>query len=45
MTAGTFPSDAETVRMDDEVLADVLGRTSMDRAVVPTEGIPLDRDL
>jgi 3-methyl-2-oxobutanoate hydroxymethyltransferase len=43
--AGTFPSDAETVRMDDTVLADVLGRTSMDRAEPILEGIPLDRDL
>ena len=43
--AGTFPSDAETVRMDDTVLADVLGRTSMDRAEPFAEGIPLDRDL
>jgi hypothetical protein len=46
VTAGTFPADAETVRMDDTVLADVLGRTPMDRAVpVMAEGIPLDRDL
>jgi 3-methyl-2-oxobutanoate hydroxymethyltransferase len=45
VTAGTFPSDAETVRMDDAVLADVLGRTPMDRAAPLLEGIPLDRDL
>ena len=45
VAAGTFPSDAETVRMDDTVLADVLGRTSMDRAAPILEGIPLDRDL
>jgi 3-methyl-2-oxobutanoate hydroxymethyltransferase len=46
VAAGTFPSDAETVRMDDTVLADVLGRTAMDRAVpMMAEGIPLDRDL
>jgi 3-methyl-2-oxobutanoate hydroxymethyltransferase len=47
--AGTFPGPAETVRMDDEVLASVLGRTPMDRADAETailaEGLPLDRDL
>jgi 3-methyl-2-oxobutanoate hydroxymethyltransferase len=48
VTAGTMPGPAETVRMDDEVLADVLGRSPMDSASsagVPAEGIPLDRDL
>ena len=46
VAAGTLPGPAETVRMDDEVLADVLGRSSLDRATeVPGEGIPLDRDL
>jgi 3-methyl-2-oxobutanoate hydroxymethyltransferase len=45
--AGTMPAAAETVRMDDEVLAEVLGRSAMDSAAsgVPVEGIPLDRDL
>jgi len=47
--AGTFPGPAETVRMDDEVLASVLGRTPMDQADAETailaEGLPLDRDL
>jgi 3-methyl-2-oxobutanoate hydroxymethyltransferase len=45
--AGTFPGPAETVRMDDEVLDDVLGRGTSDRPVgsIPVGGIPLDRDL
>ncbi len=47
--AGAFPGDAETVRMDDAVLADVLGRSALDRAADGTlvDGglIPLDRDL
>jgi 3-methyl-2-oxobutanoate hydroxymethyltransferase len=43
--AGTFPAAAETVRMDDEILSDVLGRSAMDMAGVAPEGIPLDRDL
>jgi 3-methyl-2-oxobutanoate hydroxymethyltransferase len=43
--AGTIPGPAETVRMDDEILADVLGRSALDTATVPAEGIPLDRDL
>jgi 3-methyl-2-oxobutanoate hydroxymethyltransferase len=47
VTAGTFPGPDETVRMDDAVLDDVLGRGSADRpsGVVPSAGIPLDRDL
>jgi 3-methyl-2-oxobutanoate hydroxymethyltransferase len=45
--AGTFPGPEQTVRMDDGVLDEVLGRTDHDRAggAVPTAGIPLDRDL
>ena len=45
--AGTFPGAAETVRMDDEILDDVLGRGSADRlpGSIPVGGIPLDRDL
>ena len=44
--ARAFPSEAETVRMDDAVLDEVLGRTSEDRPAVATgAGIPLDRDL
>lgn len=45
--AGTFPGDAETVLMDDEVLDEVLGRGGADRADGGgiLSGIPLDRDL
>jgi len=45
--AGTFPGPAETVRMDDDVLDNVLGRGSPDRPMgsIPVGGIPLDRDL
>jgi 3-methyl-2-oxobutanoate hydroxymethyltransferase len=46
VTAGTFPGEAESVRMDDAVLADTLGQGEQDRAsATPTSGIPLDRDL
>jgi 3-methyl-2-oxobutanoate hydroxymethyltransferase len=46
--AGTFPGTEQTVRMDDEVLAEVLGRSPLDRsadAAPAGPGIPLDRDL
>jgi 3-methyl-2-oxobutanoate hydroxymethyltransferase len=46
--AGTFPGPAETVRMDDAVLEEVLGRSSLDRpggSDPAPAGIPLDRDL
>ena len=46
--AGTFPGEAETVRMDDAVLEAVLGRSPLDRgeaADLSPAGIPLDRDL
>ena len=45
--AGTFPGEAETVRMDDAVLDDALGRGASDQAsrTIPVGGIPLDRDL
>ncbi len=47
--AGTFPGEAETVRMDDAVLDEVLGRGDHDRTAgsgsMPAGGIPLDRDL
>ncbi len=47
--AGTFPGEAQTVRMDDAVLDEALGRGRADRghdgADVPAGGIPLDRDL
>ncbi|MFI5225317.1 MAG: 3-methyl-2-oxobutanoate hydroxymethyltransferase [Candidatus Limnocylindrales bacterium] len=50
VAAGTFPGPDETVRMDDDVLSDVLGRGGEDRASgLPADaaagGIPLDRDL
>ena len=47
VTAGTFPGEAESVRMDDAVLDEVLGRGASDRPAgsIPAGGIPLDRDL
>jgi 3-methyl-2-oxobutanoate hydroxymethyltransferase len=47
VVAGTFPGPEQTVRMDDAILDDVLGRGTSDRATddVPIGGIPLDRDL
>jgi 3-methyl-2-oxobutanoate hydroxymethyltransferase len=47
VAAGTFPGEAETVRMDDAVLDQVLGRGEHDRPPrsIPVGGIPLDRDL
>ncbi len=45
--AGTFPGPAETVRMDDEVIDEILGQSLLDRPSrsIPVGGIPLDRDL
>jgi 3-methyl-2-oxobutanoate hydroxymethyltransferase len=44
--AGTFPAEAETVRMDEAVLDEVLGRTADDQPEgMPLAGIPLDREL
>jgi len=45
--AGSFPGEAETVRMDDAVLDEALGRGASDRAAddASLAGIPLDRDL
>jgi 3-methyl-2-oxobutanoate hydroxymethyltransferase len=46
--SGTFPGPDQTVRMDDTVLDDVLGRSPLDRGEpgrLPLGGIPLDRDL
>jgi 3-methyl-2-oxobutanoate hydroxymethyltransferase len=45
--AGTFPGPDQTVRMDDAILDEVLGRGISDRADadMPVGGIPLDRDL
>ncbi len=47
VAAGTFPGPEQTVRMDDLVLEEVLGRSAHDRdAADPIAGgIPLDRDL
>ena len=47
VAAGTFPGPAQTVRMDDVVLDEVLGRGASDRPAgeIPIGGIPLDRDL
>ena len=49
VAAGTFPGPAESVRMDESTLDEVLGRTPDDRAATMAEGlpsgIPLDRDL
>jgi 3-methyl-2-oxobutanoate hydroxymethyltransferase len=47
VAAGTFPGPEQTVRMDDAVLDEVLGRGSSDRppGSIPAGGIPLDRDL
>jgi 3-methyl-2-oxobutanoate hydroxymethyltransferase len=46
VAAGTFPGPAETVRMDDDVLDEALGRHADDRAAgVDPSLIPLDRDL
>ncbi|MGH2513927.1 MAG: 3-methyl-2-oxobutanoate hydroxymethyltransferase [Candidatus Limnocylindrales bacterium] len=45
--AGAFPGPSETVRMDDEVIDDLLGHSVLDRPSrsIPIGGIPLDRDL
>ena len=50
VAAGTFPGPAETVRMDDDVLDEALGRHADDRAPGAVDRsvgamIPLDRDL
>lgn len=48
VAAGTFPGPNETVRMDDDVLDEALGRTHSDRRASGDAfegGIPLDRDL
>jgi 3-methyl-2-oxobutanoate hydroxymethyltransferase len=47
VSAGTFPGPDQTVRMDDDVLDEVLGRGTLDRhdTSTPVGGIPLDRDL
>ena len=45
VTAGTFPGEQQSVRMEDEVLETVLGRNALDRAPDRDAVIPLDRDL
>jgi 3-methyl-2-oxobutanoate hydroxymethyltransferase len=48
VAAGSFPGPEQTVRMDDAVLDEALGRTADDRATPidrSTTAIPLDRDL
>jgi 3-methyl-2-oxobutanoate hydroxymethyltransferase len=51
VSAGTFPGPEQTVRMDDAVLEEVLGRSTLDASAgghsadIPAGGIPLDRDL
>ncbi len=47
VVAGTFPGPDETVRMDDTILDEVLGRGAPDQPAgsIPVGGIPLDRDL
>jgi 3-methyl-2-oxobutanoate hydroxymethyltransferase len=52
VAAGAFPAAEQSVRMDDDVLAEALGRTALDRPEAAGHGgvdaglsIPLDRDL
>jgi 3-methyl-2-oxobutanoate hydroxymethyltransferase len=51
VAAGTFPGPEQTVRMDDAVLDEVLGKSTLDASAggrasdIPAGGIPLDRDL
>ncbi|HEX5013544.1 MAG TPA: 3-methyl-2-oxobutanoate hydroxymethyltransferase [Candidatus Limnocylindrales bacterium] len=47
VAAGSFPGPEQTVRMDDAVLDEVLGRSPQDASPArePIAGIPLDRDL
>ncbi|HEV8490022.1 MAG TPA: 3-methyl-2-oxobutanoate hydroxymethyltransferase [Candidatus Limnocylindrales bacterium] len=46
VVAGTFPGPDQTVRMEDAVLDEVLGRSELDQgSAPPVGGIPLDRDL
>jgi 3-methyl-2-oxobutanoate hydroxymethyltransferase len=45
VAAGTFPGAEQTVRMDEAVLEEVLGRSALDQGSTPVGGIPLDRDL
>lgn len=49
VAAGRFPGPEQSVRMDDAVLDEALGRTAQDRVDAPdariSAGLPLDRDL
>ena len=46
VAAGSFPGPEQTVRMDDAVFDEVLGRSPLDwEGAVISGGIPLDRDL
>jgi 3-methyl-2-oxobutanoate hydroxymethyltransferase len=47
VVSGAFPGPAESTRMDESTLDEILGRTTLDRAsgTVVGNGIPLDRDL
>ena len=46
VAAGSFPGPEQTVRMEDSVLDEVLGRSDLDQgSSTPVGGIPLDRDL
>jgi 3-methyl-2-oxobutanoate hydroxymethyltransferase len=47
VAAGAFPGPAESVRMDESILDQILGRTTLGRPVGAEagNGIPLDRDL
>jgi 3-methyl-2-oxobutanoate hydroxymethyltransferase len=50
VAAGSFPGPAQTVRMDDAILDEALGRSTLDARNgdaldIPAGGIPLDRDL
>ncbi len=45
VAAGSFPGAAETVRMDDALLDEALGRGELDRVADSLQSIPLDRDL
>jgi 3-methyl-2-oxobutanoate hydroxymethyltransferase len=46
VAAGSFPGPEQTVRMEEAVLDDVLGRSDLDqRPATATGAIPLDRDL
>ena len=47
VASGAFPGPAESTRMDESTLAEILGRTTLDRAsgTAVGNGIPLDRDL